>query len=46
MDKKILNVNIIFSKNIDKPKGGGSDEILKFFVVVKFNHFSMFFLHS
>ena len=39
--KKFLNVNIINCKKVDKPRGGGSEKVDKFFFV-KFKHFLMF----
>ena len=40
--KKILNVNIINFQKVDKPRGGGSDNVEKVFVV-EFRQFVMLF---
>ena len=44
VDNKIINVNIIYFKNVDKPKGGwGSDRVDEVFFVKLKLFFLMFF---
>ena len=47
MDKKFLNVNIINFENVDKPEGGGSDNVDKVFcdILALFDAFLAILIH-